>query len=294
MSGQETTQDSSNPNTQLLTGLTPQKFMAAAVPGTQVSGANPPPLTASQLQQVLSGLTVGQEENPTGGIASNFAKSLAQLPASQAQSLMKALSGTGTFGTDVESDVAGTGGTPANNDANLATQTLNSYLTASQPFLANEQAQGQQAIDQYGTAIQQALKGASPQMQQAYSLSAPAMQQAMSMENTAATQNAENMPDFEALISGLTTEAQNQKAAQYAAIEEPYIASTQGVGSTGATSPGMNATNQNLANYYANLYQQALAGQVGQPSLTPASTTANTGVTSNLLTQYTNPATYAG
>lgn len=287
--------DSPNPATQLLTGLTPQKFMAAAVPGTQVSGANPPPLNASQLQTVLGGLTEGQEANPTGGIASNFAKSLAQLPASQAQSIMKALAGAGTFGTDVESDIAGTGGkSAAASDPNLATSTLNSYLTSAQPFLANEQAQGQQAIDQYGKEMQSALAGASPQLQAAYQVATPAMQQAMSSENTAATQSAENTPNFEALISGLTTEAQNQKAAQYAAIEMPYVAATQGVGGSGATSPGTNASNQQLADFYASMYQQALAGQSGSPSLSPANTTANAGVTSPLLSQYTNPATYAG
>jgi hypothetical protein len=120
------------------------------------------------------------------------------------------------------------------------------------------------------------------------------MQQALSEENTVSTQSAENMPNFEALISGLTTEAQNAKAQQYADIEEPYIGATQG-GAASGTTPAFGSVASGMAPYYQAMLQQALAGGTTPANaLTPASTTANTGVTNPLLSQYTNPATYAG
>jgi hypothetical protein len=241
------------------------------------SGGTPSATTAAQisaLQNTLKGLSVGQESNPTGGIASNFAKALAGLPADQAASLMKSLSNYGTFGTDVSNDVAGKGGPPPAssgfvNDPLNFSQYFNSTAA---PWLAQQQATAQGFANSEAGDLKSAYANAPAQYQQMASVVGPEMAQAMTGLNESATAQSQAMPDFDLLISSLTGQTTAAKAAQYAAAEEPYVAATEGLGTSAGTASGNAQTAQTQAAIAAAMYQQALNGSLN------ASTGLGTGV----------------
>lgn len=226
-------------------------------------------LSEDQLNQLVGSLTGSQANAPSSQLAQQIASSLGALPLSEEQTELKKF-GTDPLATQISSDLSGSSSstTPTSNygfDPLNMSQFMNTTLG---PWLKQMNANAEGYTNQYAGQVQDALKGASPELQKAYAVTDPEMQEAMSALNQNATQQVFAQPELASLLSGLNTATTSAKAAQYASAEEPYVAATQGIGTTPTN--GTNQNNANLAQYYASLYQQALNGQTGTQTGVPS------------------------
>jgi hypothetical protein len=227
------------------------------------------------VESSVKNLTEGQLQGPAAtALAATIAKQLQGLSPTDAQKVLALIPAGSTLSSDLAKDIPYGGAPPATPSAqNDLLDPLSLGKIFSQniaPWIQQQQAAEAPQIAGLNKDLQQALSTASPQVKDALGPTLPALNSAESGLTSATNAVAATAPEMDNLIQALAQYTTGAKAAQYAQVEEPYIAqavtglpTTTAATTTGSSSSTASTNAAATQSAIDQQYQQMLAASGG-------------------------------